>query len=105
MTHYYAGIYEIPSNEANSTKGEQVILVPPPPPPPTPSQQGAIKYEILRSIVYGGLIESITSLGVVTSAASANATTCKCLEFLFCFLFYYTGEKAQYTFEIIATTF
>eukprot|EP00257_Ricinus_communis_P023163 XP_015583072.1 membrane protein of ER body-like protein isoform X2 [Ricinus communis] len=32
------------------------------------------KWEIIKSIVYGGLIESVTSLGVVTSAASADAT-------------------------------
>ncbi|OIW17654.1 hypothetical protein TanjilG_29004 [Lupinus angustifolius] len=31
--------------------------------------------EILKSIVYGGLIESLASLSVVTSAASADATT------------------------------
>ncbi|XP_014516010.1 involucrin [Vigna radiata var. radiata] len=31
--------------------------------------------EILKSVVYGGLIESLTSLSVVTSAASADATT------------------------------
>ncbi|TKY68652.1 Membrane protein of ER body 1 [Spatholobus suberectus] len=33
------------------------------------------KLEILKSIVYGGLIESLASLSVVTSAASADATT------------------------------
>ncbi|KDP26358.1 hypothetical protein JCGZ_17516 [Jatropha curcas] len=33
------------------------------------------KIEILKSIVYGGLIESITSLSVVTSAISADAAT------------------------------
>lgn len=33
--------------------------------------------EILKSIVYGGLIESITSLGVVSSAAGGGASTCK----------------------------
>ncbi|XP_020224195.1 neurofilament heavy polypeptide-like [Cajanus cajan] len=32
--------------------------------------------EILKSIVYGGLLESLASLSVVTSAASADATTC-----------------------------
>lgn len=34
-------------------------------------------WEILKSIVYGGLLESITSLGVVSSAAGAGAATCK----------------------------
>ena len=38
--------------------------------------------EILKSIVYGGLIESITSLGVVSSAAGAGAGTCKYQIFL-----------------------
>lgn len=34
-------------------------------------------WEILKSIVYGGLTESLASLSVVTSAASADATTCR----------------------------
>ncbi|XP_010537084.1 PREDICTED: membrane protein of ER body-like protein [Tarenaya hassleriana] len=33
------------------------------------------KLEILKSIVYGGLIESITSLGVISSAAGSGAST------------------------------
>ncbi|CAJ2652355.1 unnamed protein product [Trifolium pratense] len=32
------------------------------------------KWEIVKSIVYGGLVESITSLGIVSSAASSGAT-------------------------------
>ncbi|XP_030935806.1 membrane protein of ER body 1-like isoform X13 [Quercus lobata] len=69
-------ISEIPFDEAKPTEGEQVIVVDPSPlPATTPSQQGVMKYEILKSLVYGGLIELITSLGVVTSAASADATT------------------------------
>lgn len=35
-------------------------------------------WDILKSIVYGGLVESITSLGVVSSAAGAGTKTCKC---------------------------
>lgn len=35
------------------------------------------KLEILKSIVYGGLIESITSLGVISSAAGSGASMCK----------------------------
>ena len=50
-----------------------------PPPPPSPPSPGAIKHEILKSVVFGSLNESITSLGVVTSTASADATTSKCL--------------------------
>jgi len=34
------------------------------------------EWDILKSIVYGGLIESITSLAVVSSAAGAGAATC-----------------------------
>ncbi|KAJ6887636.1 hypothetical protein NC652_028791 [Populus alba x Populus x berolinensis] len=41
------------------------------------------QWEILRSIVYGGLIESITSLGVVSSAAGAGAGTCKYQNFFY----------------------
>ncbi|KAG5223609.1 membrane protein of ER body [Salix suchowensis] len=37
--------------------------------------RGSKKLEIVKSIVYGGLIESITSLTFVTSAASADAAT------------------------------
>ncbi|KAI3888905.1 hypothetical protein MKX03_001763 [Papaver bracteatum] len=33
------------------------------------------EWDILKSIVYGGLVEAITSLGVVSSAAGADATT------------------------------
>ena len=33
-------------------------------------------WEVLKSIVYGGLAEILASLSVVTSAASADATTC-----------------------------
>lgn len=33
-------------------------------------------WEILKSIVYGGLAELLASLSVVTSAASVDATTC-----------------------------
>lgn len=35
------------------------------------------KWDTLKSIVYGGLIASITSLGVVSSAAGVGASTCK----------------------------
>lgn len=36
-----------------------------------------IKLDILKSIVYGGLIESITSFGVVSSAAATGTSTRK----------------------------
>jgi hypothetical protein len=38
----------------------------------------AHEWDILKSIVYGGLIESITSLGIVLSAAGAGAAPSKC---------------------------
>ncbi|KAJ1427953.1 vacuolar iron transporter-like protein [Sesbania bispinosa] len=41
--------------------------------PPIPASSKTL--EILKSIVYGGLTESLASLSVVTSAASADATT------------------------------
>jgi len=44
--------------------------------------------EILKSVVYGGLIESLTSLSVVTSAASADATTCRTFYFRFILFFF-----------------
>lgn len=36
------------------------------------------QWEVLKSIVYGGLVESITSLGIVSSAVSSGAAPCKC---------------------------
>ncbi|KAI3950619.1 hypothetical protein MKW92_021121 [Papaver armeniacum] len=45
------------------------------------NEQGSVtatrsrEWDILKSIVYGGLVEAITSLGVVSSAAGADATT------------------------------
>lgn len=81
------------------------VLVDPPPPQEQPSMQianketppktqaepgvqpeipksvepgkGGNKLEILKSIVYGGLIQSITSLCTVTSAAASGASTRK----------------------------
>lgn len=41
-------------------------------------------FDILKSIIYGGLIESIASLGVVSSAAGGGAATCKLLDSISC---------------------
>lgn len=41
------------------------------------STEGIQGPEIIKSIVYGGLVESITSLGVVSSAAGSDSPTCK----------------------------
>ncbi|KAI3501530.1 hypothetical protein L1887_29401 [Cichorium endivia] len=40
-------------------------------------RQDSTSLEILKSIVYGGLMEVIASLSIVASAAAANATTSK----------------------------
>lgn len=40
-------------------------------------QEPSNDLDVLKSIVYGGLVESITSLGVVSSAVGAGASTCK----------------------------
>jgi len=37
------------------------------------------EWDILKAIVYGGLVESITSLSVVSAAAASGAKTCKFL--------------------------
>jgi len=48
-----------------------------PPPIITTRTTGSSKgWEILKSIVYGSLAELLASLSVVTSAASADSTTC-----------------------------
>lgn len=44
------------------------------------------EWDILKAILYGGLMESITSVGVVSSAAGADAKTCK--SSLFAFIFF-----------------
>lgn len=48
------------------------------------STEGIEGLEIIKSIVYGGLVESITSLGVVSSAAGSDSPTCKFLYLLCC---------------------
>ncbi|KAJ7961564.1 Membrane protein of ER body-like protein [Quillaja saponaria] len=54
------------TNAASSARNDAVI---------TGRPGGGKMWEVLKSIVYGGLLEAIASLGVVTSAASADATT------------------------------
>lgn len=41
-----------------------------------PKNNGSRALEIVKCIVYGGLVESITSLSVVSSAAASDVTTC-----------------------------
>ncbi|XP_059594105.1 membrane protein of ER body-like protein isoform X4 [Vitis vinifera] len=63
----------IGSDEPLASPITQVIPVPEAPTISGP--ENSKQWEILKSIVYGGLIESITSLSIVTSAAGADATT------------------------------
>ncbi|GAB2264980.1 hypothetical protein Dimus_000051 [Dionaea muscipula] len=59
------------SPESDAQPGTAIL-----PAPPEDPQAGAFSgLDVLRAIVYGGLVESITSLSVVTSAVSAGAAT------------------------------
>ena len=60
--------------------------------------------EIIKSMVYGGLIEAIASLGIVSSAAGADAATCKCFGFFLSAADYQKNLTSQYC-EIISLTF
>ncbi|KAF8042981.1 hypothetical protein BT93_A1346 [Corymbia citriodora subsp. variegata] len=60
---------EEPPQTGNLTLREE------PPVVQVPQPRQPREWDILKSIVYGGLIESITSLGVVSSAAGAGAAT------------------------------
>lgn len=51
----------------------------------TTESQSSRSVEILKSIVYGGLMESLASLSVVSSAAASEATTCESLTLLVLF--------------------
>lgn len=48
--------------------------------PPSSAQRD--EWDILKAIVYGGLVESITSLSVVSAAAASGAKTRKFLSWL-----------------------
>ncbi|KAG7541217.1 hypothetical protein ISN45_Aa07g013420 [Arabidopsis thaliana x Arabidopsis arenosa] len=79
LTPIYPSTLEQPSKQIinKETKAEPVL---PPNAQPEISnsvepRKGGNKLEILKSIVYGGLTESITSLCTVTSAAATGAST------------------------------
>uniref|UniRef100_A0A803PG34 Vacuolar iron transporter n=1 Tax=Cannabis sativa TaxID=3483 RepID=A0A803PG34_CANSA len=42
---------------------------------PGASREGGSEWEMMKSVVYGGLAESVTSLGIITSAATADLST------------------------------
>ncbi|KAL0920821.1 hypothetical protein M5K25_009991 [Dendrobium thyrsiflorum] len=55
----------LPFGDVQISVGNQILVEP----------RRENEWEVLKSIVYGGLIESITSLGVVSSAAGAKTST------------------------------
>ncbi|XP_059663677.1 membrane protein of ER body-like protein [Cornus florida] len=66
-------IKDTKNDDAKQPKG---YFCPDPTEPITGSEtKGSKTLDILKSIVYGGLVESIASLSVVSSAAAADATT------------------------------
>ncbi|XP_010045428.2 membrane protein of ER body-like protein [Eucalyptus grandis] len=60
-----------PTSDVAAQPGTQTL----PEEPPVVQPHQPREWDILKSIVYGGLIESITSLAVVSSAAGAGAAT------------------------------
>lgn len=68
--------HEIPeSDTAAKTQAEPGLQ--PEIPDSVEPRKGGYKLDILKSIVYGGLTESITSLCTITSAAASGASTRK----------------------------
>lgn len=66
---------EIPEEEGEATVEGSIIDGQTYTPQTQESGREERKLEILKSIVYGGLVESIASLGIVVSAASSDAKT------------------------------
>ncbi|KAI7993377.1 Membrane protein of ER body 1 [Camellia lanceoleosa] len=65
---HQTGDREITDAEKSKVSREQQPVI-------TLDEEGSKTLEILKSVVYGGLMESMTSLSVVSSAAAADATT------------------------------
>ncbi|XP_068321781.1 membrane protein of ER body-like protein [Pyrus communis] len=70
---------QIQGSDAGPTTSElpesTVVVISPEPTIIRPETGDTTTLEIVKSIVYGGLTEAITSLGIVTSAASADTAT------------------------------
>lgn len=84
---------EGPVEPTGSQEAQDIITSPETVPlirPQSAEAGGSRGVEIIKSIVYGGLLESITSLGIVSSAAGGDASTCKSFRFFFqpCLLLY-----------------
>ncbi|XP_059660126.1 membrane protein of ER body-like protein isoform X2 [Cornus florida] len=78
LTKPQSKIEDTKNDDAKQPKDDPTITCP----IPDPTEQitgsetkGSKTLDILKSIVYGGLVESIASLSVVSSAAAADATT------------------------------
>ncbi|KAI8565188.1 hypothetical protein RHMOL_Rhmol03G0241200 [Rhododendron molle] len=69
---------ERPVEPTGSQEAQDIITSPETVPlirPQSAEAGGSRRVEIIKSIVYGGLLESITSLGIVSSAAGGDAST------------------------------
>lgn len=75
-SHIAEGII-LPTAAATASQSETQVS--------TADRGGERKIEVIKSLVYGGLAESITSLSVVSSAAGSGATTCKHATITFAF--------------------
>jgi hypothetical protein len=81
LTPIYPSPLEQPSKQIINKETQTEPMLPPNAQSEIPNsvepRKGGNKVEILKSIVYGGLTESITSLCTVTSAAASGASTRK----------------------------
>lgn len=81
LTPIYPSTLEQPSKKIINKETQAEPVLPPNAQPEIPNsvepRKDGNKLEILKSIVYGGLTESITSLCTVTSAAATGASTRK----------------------------
>ncbi|XP_031121258.1 membrane protein of ER body-like protein isoform X2 [Ipomoea triloba] len=66
---------EDPNKAGTGTGTETGTSTQPQVDPPEPEERSSKSVEVVKSVVYGGLMESITSLSVVSSAAASGATT------------------------------
>lgn len=77
LLHYNLGRWLVDAGLAKTEIHDSTIVTIVPEPTIITEPADTKAFEIIKSIVYGGLTEAITSLGIVTSAASADTATCK----------------------------
>lgn len=63
----------LPAIPRTSTEGDHRLDI-----GPQIDERPTYEWDVLKSIVYGGLVELIASLGIISSAAGSNSTTCEC---------------------------